>query len=141
MFESNLSVRILTILKLYWHQHFKISNRNGNVEFIINIKIFFQSYECICQPGYTDKHCDVNIDDCAPNPCKNGGRCKDGIDTYTCFCADGWEGDHCEININECLSYPCVNGTCADTQGSYDCSCARGICGKNCDREDPCQQV
>ena len=102
---------------------------------------FFQSYECECQPGYTDKHCDVNIDDCASNPCKNGGRCKDGINSYKCFCEDGWEGDHCEININECLDYPCVNGTCADTQGSYHCSCVRGICGKNCDRDDPCQQV
>ena len=95
----------------------------------------------MCQPGYTGKRCDVDINDCLPNPCRNGGRCNDGINTYECFCADGWEGTHCEININECLGYPCVNGTCSDTQGSYDCSCDQGVCGKNCDREDPCQQV
>ena len=94
----------------------------------------------MCQPGYTGKHCDVDIDDCASNPCKNGGRCRDGVNTYECFCANGWEGPHCDININECLDDPCVNGTCSDTQGSYDCSCYPGVCGKNCDREDPCQQ-
>ena len=57
------------------------------------------------------------------------------------MCADGWEGAHCEININECLQNPCVNGTCADTYGSYECDCVPGVCGKNCHMNDPCQQV
>ena len=111
--------------------------------FIVNYKIFnmFQSYKCKCQPGYEGKHCDVNINDCLSSPCKNGGMCEDGINRYNCLCKEGWEGDHCEININECLRDPCVNGTCSDTLGSYDCRCAPGVCGKNCDREDPCQKV
>ena len=131
----------------YYHRHVLLSFKNM-ILIQNNLPYFnqsnypnFQSYKCLCQPGYTGKHCDVDINDCLPNPCGNGGRCVDGIANYQCFCADGWEGEHCEININECLSYPCVNGTCADTQGSYDCSCEPGVCGKNCDREDPCQQV
>ena len=28
----------------------------------------------------------IDIDDCASNPCRNGGTCKDGINDYTCTC-------------------------------------------------------
>ena len=29
--------------------------------------------------GYTEELCDVDIDDCDPNLCQNGGNCIDGI--------------------------------------------------------------
>ena len=28
---------------------------------------------CTCVAGYTGDDCTVNIDDCDPNPCENGG--------------------------------------------------------------------
>ena len=28
----------------------------------------------------------MNINDCDPNPCENGGSCTDGIDGYSCTC-------------------------------------------------------
>ena len=31
------------------------------------------SFECKCKDGYEGQDCSVNINDCAPNPCKNGG--------------------------------------------------------------------
>ena len=37
-----------------------------------------------------------DIDDCDPNPCKNGGTCTDKVNSFTCACADGFEGDTCE---------------------------------------------
>jgi hypothetical protein len=40
----------------------------------------------ICQP----------VDDCAGDPCQNGGTCIDGIDAYSCECLLGYEGDDCE---------------------------------------------
>lgn len=30
-------------------------------------------------------------DDCADNPCKNGGKCQDLISKYYCTCLIGWE--------------------------------------------------
>ena len=37
----------------------------------------------------------VDNDECASNPCKNGGSCIDGLNTFTCTCADGYSGTDC----------------------------------------------
>ncbi|XP_038045830.1 uncharacterized protein LOC119720271 isoform X3 [Patiria miniata] len=34
-------------------------------------------------------------DDCAPNPCENGGICVDRFRSYICFCIDGYTGVNC----------------------------------------------
>ena len=74
------------------------------------------------------------VDDCASQPCKNGGTCHDGVGSYTCECAHGWTGENCEINADDCASNPCKNGgTCHDGVGSYTCECAKGFLGDNCD--------
>ena len=37
-----------------------------------------------------------NIDECASNPCMNGGTCNDGVNGYNCDCRDtGYRGDTC----------------------------------------------
>jgi Notch-like protein len=41
--------------------------------------------------------CDVNIDECASNACKNGAACTDADAGYSCACALGWQGDNCEV--------------------------------------------
>ena len=40
----------------------------------------------------------LDIDNCSPNPCNNGGACTDGVDSYTCTCVAGFTGDICEIS-------------------------------------------
>lgn len=45
-------------------------------------------YRCICPPGYTGHHCEVNIDDCQFKPCKNG-VCVDLIGGHQCYCTPG----------------------------------------------------
>ena len=37
-----------------------------------------------------------DINDCAGNPCENGGSCTDGVNSYSCDCALGFTGDNCE---------------------------------------------
>ena len=32
-------------------------------------------YECTCAVGWTGDRCQVDIDDCASEPCSNGGTC------------------------------------------------------------------
>lgn len=43
-------------------------------------------YKCDCQPGWSGKNCEANINECSPNPCRHGGVCIDGINNYTCIC-------------------------------------------------------
>lgn len=85
-------------------------------------------------PGFVGVKCEVNLNECQTNPCKNGGVCVDGVANYTCDCTHtGYMGNNCELNINECLTSPCLNrGTCFDTYGSYLCQCAAGFDGPNC---------
>jgi hypothetical protein len=39
-------------------------------------------------------------DECASNPCKNKGKCVDGINTYWCACKEGYTGQRCEGMCN-----------------------------------------
>jgi probable HAF family extracellular repeat protein len=55
------------------------------------------SFECACDAGYDGDLCEKNIDDCTPNPCRNGGRCEDGVGEYSCVCDGRFTGDDCEL--------------------------------------------
>ena len=50
----------------------------------------------------------VDINECAKKPCKNGGKCKDGVNKYTCTCAAGYTGTTCQtsnVKINFKVKY------------------------------------
>ena len=38
----------------------------------------------------------LDINDCKPSPCQNGGTCIDGVNSYTCKCRKKYAGKHCE---------------------------------------------
>lgn len=50
------------------------------------------TYRCMCLVGFTGVKCEVNVDDCKPNPCRLG-RCLDGVDSFTCICPAGTTGE------------------------------------------------
>ena len=39
--------------------------------------------------------CFVEINECSPNPCKNGGSCTDLVNGFSCSCVAGYNGDGC----------------------------------------------
>ena len=43
----------------------------------------------------------VDIDDCNPNPCDNGGQCTDLANGYSCACAPGYTGADCKTGEYE----------------------------------------
>ena len=55
--------------------------------------MYIFQYACACAEGYQGALCESNIDDCAGDPCLNGGTCIDGLNSYECECAEGYVGD------------------------------------------------
>lgn len=49
-------------------------------------------------------------DDCAPNPCENGGSCSEGIegaswDGFTCACPSGYGGTECQTSLTPTIVF------------------------------------
>ena len=57
--------------------------------------------------------CDTNINDCSPDPCKNGGTCTDLVNDFSCACASGFAGKDIKLgnnisrNANHIYLYKC----------------------------------
>jgi len=108
---------------------------------------YISQYASLCsvKQGGT---CNVDVDECASQPCKNSATCADSskqtsidVHAYTCTCVAGYSGVNCAVDVDECASHPCVHGaTCVESKSAsqatstaiYACLCvagyARGMC-------------
>ncbi|KAM4019790.1 protein crumbs homolog 2 isoform 2-T2 [Anomaloglossus baeobatrachus] len=92
----------------------------------------FNSFSCTCAPGWEGVHCELNIDDCKPNPCAHG-LCYDLENDYLCNCSSGYTGKNCEINVDDCQQHQCLHGgSCLDGVNSYTCQCPVNYAGAYC---------
>lgn len=53
----------------------------------------------------------ADVDECASNPCLNGGTCSNRVNGFTCECAGGFVGDNCEAGIckHVAVVFKCAN--------------------------------
>ncbi|KAG5274102.1 hypothetical protein AALO_G00159210 [Alosa alosa] len=61
----------------------------------------FSEYVCKCQEGFDGAHCQNNVNDCAGQPCRNGGVCRDLEGDFNCKCPSPYVGKHCHLR---CIS-------------------------------------
>ncbi|XP_077869119.1 sushi, von Willebrand factor type A, EGF and pentraxin domain-containing protein 1-like [Saccoglossus kowalevskii] len=88
------------------------------------------SFQCLCTAGFQGDRCEININDCEPDPCRNGATCDDIVNGYKCDCP---QGTHCETDIDDCIGEPCENGgSCMDKLNGYDCICPDDYDGVKC---------
>ncbi|KAM6910420.1 von Willebrand factor D and EGF domain-containing protein [Xenentodon cancila] len=103
----------------------------------VNLPAGGSEYVCVCVDGFTGNRCEVDVDDCKPNPCRLG-RCVDGPNSFSCICPPGMTGRTCRDDVDECVSQPCFpEVSCSNTPGSFICgSCPQGFSGDgvNCNR-------
>ncbi|XP_029460529.1 coagulation factor VII [Rhinatrema bivittatum] len=94
----------------------------------------------------------IDEDQCASNPCQNGGTCRDAFQSYVCQCAEDYEGRNCEIALNSTLKCLYDNGNCEqfcrDNPSTIrQCRCAEGYAldsdGESCISEVdyPCGKI
>lgn len=62
-------------------------------------------------------------DDCASDPCQNGGTCIDITTSvgFMCLCTPGFEGTQCNEDINECIQFIGTDLGCQASSVIYVC--------------------
>jgi cysteine-rich repeat protein len=90
-------------------------------------------WDCMQEPSMC-----ADVDECADDPCENGGACTNTTGSFSCDCAGtGYSGTTCQTDVDECAGAPCENGgVCTNTAGSFSCDCAgTGYSGTACEND------
>ncbi|KAI1891510.1 hypothetical protein AGOR_G00144550 [Albula goreensis] len=95
----------------------------------------FNLFTCSCPSGWVGKHCEINTDTCASNPCIHG-NCSVRALAYECMCEAGYIGSNCEKEADMCEDHKCANGaTCLHGINRYSCLCHENYTGPYCSVE------
>lgn len=80
-------------------------------------------FSCRCPTGFTGTNvsvtCDLEINLCYSNPCREHGECVSVESGYVCVCERGWTGRACEFSLSE---HKCCSVDSASTSSSSSSS-------------------
>lgn len=49
--------------------------------------------------------CEKDVDECASDPCMNGGFCVNYVNSFECVCDMNYSGIHCQIDVSDFYLY------------------------------------
>ena len=87
------------------------------------------TFSCECPQGFTGSReaylCDMEVNLCYSNPCKNGGTCHRRESGYSCSCQPEFTGSDCEISMEQdfCPENVCKGGSVCLTKVVSGFSC------------------
>ena len=91
----------------------------------VPVASFVHRSGCDCSgTGFNGLQCEYEVNDCASEPCRNGGTCADGIKSFSCFCLPTFSGDICENSVETPIS--CLNNGTLNSENAF----FQGLIGK-----------
>ncbi len=79
------------------------------VRFLLFGRNFMNGFQCECAAGYEGPTCELDINECASNPCLRQGVCRDLPNAFECRCIQGFTGDltfdwcHFPVSLAVCV--------------------------------------
>ncbi|XP_022808016.1 protein jagged-1b-like isoform X2 [Stylophora pistillata] len=73
-------------------------DENSNVDYQkgATFSMLLKEHHLPCAEGLIGSQCQYDTEDCATNPCLNGGSCQGLVNGFKCYCPEGYFGKMCE---------------------------------------------